>query len=120
MQCCASLCVDASSCLHAIFTLAFVFTNTHGPRYPWLSDANGEPTFDWPTGMDTPSPKRKKKLSQASETALVNEAHAHETLQQVTKVVVKLGLYTTCEGETKCKMVDHMSKTGHPMFPMAQ
>jgi hypothetical protein len=34
MQCCASLCVDASSCLHAMFTLTSVFTNTYGPRYP--------------------------------------------------------------------------------------
>jgi hypothetical protein len=33
MQCCTLLCVDASSCLHAMFTLAFVFTNTCAPRY---------------------------------------------------------------------------------------
>jgi hypothetical protein len=28
-----SLYVDAYSCVHAMFTLAFVFTNTHGHRY---------------------------------------------------------------------------------------
>jgi hypothetical protein len=39
----------APSCLYAMFTLTFVFTNTHDPRYPWCfvsSSCSGAQAFD--------------------------------------------------------------------------